>query len=329
MGISGVFAQYIIPWTNKSLFLNIDNMRDLAGLMTFTRVVELESFSGAARDLGLSKSAVSKQVRRLEDRLGVRLLNRTTRRLSLTEAGRAFYDGCQQVASAADAAERAVSHLSEAPRGTLKVNAPMSFGRLHVGPALPGFLEAHPDLAIDLVLNDRIVDLVEEGFDVAVRIGRLEDSSLVARRLAPNRRVLAAAPAYLARHGAPDTPEDLARHDCLVYSYQSEGRAWRLRGPEGLRKVTPSGRLRVNNGDVLQAAAVGGLGVAFLPGFLAGADLRAGRLVRLLPAWRDAEDSAVHAVFPESRNLLPKVRVFVDFLAARFGERPYWDEAMP
>ena len=303
-------------------------MPDLSAMAVFARVVEMESFTRAAEELRLSKSAVSKQVSRLEDRLGVRLLNRTTRRLSLTEAGAAFYEGCRKTLSEAEAAEQAVTHLAMTPRGVLKVNVPMSFGFLHVGPALPDFLGRCPELELDLDLNDRRVDLVEEGYDVAVRIGLLADSSLVARRLAPSRLLLCAAPGYLAAHGRPAAPEDLAGHDCLVYSYRSAGSQWHFRGPDGLRRVKVAGRLRVNNGDTLLAAALGGLGIALLPSFIAGDDLRAGRLERVLPGWREAEEPSVHAVYPASRNLSPKVRVFVDFLAARFGEPPYWDEGI-
>jgi DNA-binding transcriptional LysR family regulator len=303
-------------------------MPDLSAMAVFARVVERESFTRAAQDLGLSKSAVSKQVRRLEDGLGVRLLNRTTRRLSLTEAGTAFYEGCQKALSEAEAAEQAVTHLAMAPRGVLRVNAPMSFGFLHVGPALPDFLSACPELSLDLTLNDRMVDLVEEGYDMAVRIGVLPDSSLVARRLAPCRLLPCAAPDYLAARGRPALPEELGRHDCLVYSYRSGGLQWHFRGPEGVRRIKVAGRLRVNNGDALLAAALGGLGVALLPSFIAGEALRAGRLERLLPGWREAEEPSVYAVYPAGRNLSPKVRVLVDFLAARFGDPPYWDEGI-
>jgi DNA-binding transcriptional LysR family regulator len=304
-------------------------MTDLTGMITFARVAELESFSAAARELKLSKSAVSKQVSRLEDRLGLRLLNRTTRRLSLTEAGVTFYEGCRQVARAAEAAEQAVTHLAAAPRGSLRVNAPMSFGLGHVAPALPELLARYPEMSIDLALNDRVVDLVDEGFDVAIRIGRLLESSLIARRLAPSRRLLCAAPAYLEAHGAPERPEDLKDHDCLLYSYQSEGHEWRFRGPGGVKRVKVAGRLRANNGDVLLGAAIAGLGLTFMPTFLCGEAVRRGRLVTLLPDWRDGEADAVHAVFPTSRNLVPKVRVFVDFLAQRFGPAPYWDDGLP
>ena len=303
-------------------------MRDLGAMAVFARVVETESFTRAAAELSLSKSAVSKQVSRLEDRLGVRLLNRTTRRLSLTEAGAAYFEGCQKTLAEADAAEQAVSRLAEAPRGVLRVNAPMSFGVLHIGPALPAFLSACPELTLDLALNDRWVDLVEEGYDIAIRIGVLSDSSLVARRLAPSRLILCATPEYLASHGRPAAPEDLARHDCLTYSYRTAGRDWQFHGPEGLRRVRVSGRLGANNGDILLSAATSSLGVALLPSFIVGDHLRSGRLERVMPAWRLAEEPSVHAVYPAGRNLSLKVRVFIDFLAARFGETPYWDEGI-
>ena len=304
--------------------MKIDGLADMA---VFARVVEQETFSAAAADLGLSKSAVSKRVSRLEDRLGVRLLNRTTRRLSLTEAGTAFYQGCRQVVADAELAVQAVSRLAAAPRGTLRVNAPVSFGVLHLMPALPDLLARYPELRIDVTLNDRVVDLVEEGFDVGIRIAVLEDSSLVARRLAANRRIVAASPAYVAASAMPEAPEDLAAHDCLIYAYQAGGPVWQLQGPGGRRSVRVKGKLEANNGDALLAAAVGGLGIVFLPSFICGDALRAGRLVRLLPDWAD-EDSAVHAVYPAARNLSPKVRVFVDFLAERCAATPYWDRGI-
>jgi DNA-binding transcriptional LysR family regulator len=303
-------------------------MDRLEGMEVFARVVEAESFSAAARDLGLSKSAVSKQVSRLEDRLGVRLLNRTTRRLSLTEAGAAFYQGCQRAVAEAEAAEQAITHLAAAPRGTLKVNAPMSFGVCHLTPALSDFVARYPELTVDMALNDRMVDLVEEGFDVGIRIAVLRDSSLIARRLAPLRRVLCAAPGYLAARGMPLALDDLYAHHCLLYSYQVAGDHWGFSGPGGERRLKVRGRLRVNNGDALLEAALAGLGIAFLPSFICGEALRAGRLVHLLPEWSAPDDAAIHAVYPAGRNLLPKVRVFVDFLAERFGGTPYWDRGL-
>lgn len=301
----------------------------LGAMAIFAHVVEAGSFSGAAAALGLSKSAVSKQVARLEDRLGVRLLNRTTRQLSLTEAGTAFYDHCRQLVADAEAAEAAVTHLAGAPRGTLRVTAPMSFGQHHVAPALPAFLDAYPELCVDLQLNDRWVDVVEEGFDLAIRIGQLPDSSLVARRLAPMRRILCAAPRYLETRGRPAHPRDLAGHSCLIYSYLASGRTWRFQGPDGDVRVQVAGPLEINNGDALLAATRGGAGIAHLPSFIASADICTGRVETVLPQWRDPEAGAVQAVFPAARNLSPKVRVFVDFLARHFGPTPYWESDLP
>ena len=300
----------------------------LAGMAVFARVVEARGFSAAARDLGMSKSAVSKQVTRLEDRLGARLLNRTTRRLSLTAAGAAFHEHCQRMLAEAEAAERAVTQLQVEPRGVLKLNAPMSFGVLHLAPALPDFMRRYPELTLDLALSDRVVDLIDEGYDLAVRIGRLADSSLVARRLAPSRRVVCGAPAYFERHGRPLRPEDLRRHNCLLYTYMTSGDEWRYHGPDGEGAVKLTGTLRANNGEVLRDALLAGLGVAPMPTFMVGHDLAAGRLVTVLSEYADL-DTSVYAVWPHSRHLSTKVRVFVDFLAERFGPEPYWDTQPP
>ncbi|MFA7431325.1 MAG: LysR family transcriptional regulator [Rhodospirillaceae bacterium] len=301
-------------------------MDSLSGMAVFVRVVEEESFSAAARVLGLSKSAVSKQVAALEERLGARLLNRTTRRLALTDAGTAFFERAQRILADAEEAEAAVTQLSTAPRGVLRVNAPVTFGVQHLGPLLPAFMAAYPELAVDLVLNDRFVDLVEEGFDVAVRIGRLSDSSLIARRLAPLRRLLVASPEYVAVHGAPQQPDDLRNHACLLYTYLLRGDAWSLTGPNGrTTEVRVTGRLRANNGDVLRSALLGGMGIAYTPSFIVGRDLAEGRLVRVLPGWEDVS-AAVYAVHPHARLVPPKVRAFVDFLAERFAGPSSWDE---
>jgi len=301
----------------------------LGAMAVFARVVEAGSFSGAAAGLGLSKSAVSKHVARLEERLAVRLLNRTTRRLSLTEAGTAFYEHCRQLVADADAAEAAVSHLASAPRGRLRVNVPMSFGQRHVAPALPAFLARYPELSVDLQLNDRTVDLVEEGYDMAVRIGELPDSSLLMRRLAPLHRVVAAAPAYLDRAGRPRHPRELREHTCLLYSYLSWGREWRFHGADGETRVRVGGPLEANNGDALLTAACEGAGIVMLPTFLAGEAVRAGALEPILTEWTRGPAGAISAVFPPGRKFSPKVRVFVDFLAERFGPEPAWDRDLP
>lgn len=296
-------------------------------MAAFVQVVEGHSYSMAARVLGVTRSAVSRQIAGLEDRLGTRLLNRTTRRLSLTEAGAVYYESCTHILGEARAAERAVMDLDEAPRGLLRVNAPMSFGLGPLGPALAEFTAAHPALKIELTLDDRVVDLVGEGYDMAIRIADLPPSSLVARRLAVNRRLVCAAPAYLARAGRPERPEDLSRHACLGYSYLATGNDWYFRGPDGPIAVRIDPILSVNNGDVLRQLAVAGRGITLSPTFIAGDDLRSGALVPLFADWSEA-DTGIFAVYPHSRHLSPKVRAFVDFLAARFGPAPYWDAGL-
>lgn len=300
-------------------------VNQLAELMVFARVAEAGSVSGAAVQLGLSKSAVSKQLARLEDRLGSRLFNRTTRRLSLTEAGQALLRYAERALAEAEAGEEAVSHLRAAPRGLLRINAPMSFGQRHLAPLLEPFLALYPELSLDVTLEDRFVDLVEEGYDMALRIDRMPDSSLIARRIAPVRSVLCAAPAYVERRGAPDRPEALGDHDCLYYSYHPGAREWRFQDPEGTERVVRvGGRVTANNGDLLRCLALDGLGVLAMPTFIVGPDICAGRLRMLLPGWA-LPAASLYAVFPHSRHLLPKVRVFVDFLVERFGPEPYWE----
>jgi DNA-binding transcriptional LysR family regulator len=299
-------------------------MDTLSEMAVFARVVQFRSFTAAAKDLGLSKSAVSKQVSRLEDRLGARLLNRTTRRLSLTEVGEAFYERCARIVDEARAAEAEAMNLADAPRGVLRINAPMTFGTQHLAPAIPAFLDLYPDIEMDLVLDDRIVDLIAEGFDAGVRITSMADSSLVARRIAPSRHIVCAAPAYLEKHGRPTVPDDLRDHNCLGYSYRARGADWTVIGPDGPVSVPVRGGLRTNNGDVLRTAALAGLGIVAAPTFNVGDDLRSGRLVALFEEAAPATH-AIYAVYPHRRHVLPKVRAFVDFLAARLGPEPYWD----
>ncbi len=300
-------------------------MDRLTALEVFVKVVESQSFAAAARQLGLSPAMASKHIQALEERLGARLLNRTTRRLSLTEVGRGYYERSRQVLADLEDADRAAGDLQRAPRGRLKVNAPFSFGIRHVGPAVAAYLATYPEVSIDLDLNDRYVDILAEGVDLALRVGRLSDSSLIARRLAPIRLVAFASPAYLARHGTPRTPQELAAHNCLLYTYAATADEWRFIGPDGADAVVRvSGRLAANNGDVLLAAAVDGLGIALGPTFIAGEHVQAGKLVTLLPGYAPPE-VALYAVYPPGRHLSAKLRSFVDFLAARFGEEPEWD----
>ncbi len=292
-------------------------------LQAFVRVAETGSFSEAARRLGLSKSMVSRQVSALEAELGVRLLHRTTRSLSPTEAGRAYLERCQRILADLDEANLLVSRLQAVPRGRLRVSAPLSFGIGHLSAALPGFLERYPEIELEMNMTDRHVDLVEEGWDLAVRIGRLADSSLIVRRLAPIRGVAVAAPAYLERRGTPLVPPDLERHDCLIHSARTS--EWRFVSPEGLAsQVAVHGRFLADNGDVLRVMALAGLGIVQLPSFFVGDDIRAGRLVPVLEGFIPQEAS-LNAVYPHGRHLSPKVRAFVDYLAEKFGPEPYWD----
>lgn len=300
-------------------------MDHLADLAVFARVVELESFSAAAEALALSKSAVSKQVSRLEQRLGAQLLQRTTRKLSLTETGRIVLDHAQRVLQEAEAAETAVQNLQALPRGLLRVNLPMSFGLAYVAPLLPELLALCPELRVDLTFNDRTIDLLEEEVDVAIRIGaNLTDSTLTARRLAPVRPITCASESYLRKAGVPLKPDDLRQHECLLYKYLPEPGIWRYEGPGGPYAVKVSGRLTTNNGDSLRDAAIAGHGIARLPSFIVGPDIAGKRLVPLLESYEPAP-FGIFAVYPAQRYLTPKVRAFIDFFAGKFGPEPPWE----
>lgn len=295
-------------------------MDRMTGLRVFCAVVEAESFTGAADRLEMARSMVTKHVSALEEHLGVRLLNRTTRRISRTEAGHAYYERCRELLAEFDALDASVHELVERPRGLLKVSAPVSFGIRHLGAAVAGFMARNPEVRVDLQMNDRVVDLVDEGFDLAIRVGRLDDSSLVARPLASTRLLLCASPAYLARHGEPRAPADLAVHRCLSYSYASTRDEWRMNGPDGAQATMRVGwSLRANNGDVLREAALLDQGIIRQPHFLVGEELRSGRLVELLPGW-DCGTLTVNAVYPHRRHLSAKVRAFVEHLAATLPE---------
>ena len=292
----------------------------------FVRVVQSGSFSEAARAMNLTPSAVSKQVSRLEDRLGARLVNRTTRRLGLTEEGTAFFERAQRILTDVQEAEQAVTHLHGQPRGTLKLNAPTVFGRMHIAPLIPAFLAQHPDVRIDFTLNDRYVDLLEEGLDLVLRIGELRDSSLIARRLAPNKRVVVASDAYLKKHGVPQTPQDLARHNCLVYLYRSTRSLWHFEGPNGSEAVEVKGDVEANNAEVILELVRAGQGIALLPTWLVGECLRKNYLVQVLADYT-AADSQIYAVYPPGRHLSPKVRSFLDHLIQHFKSDPLWRDS--
>lgn len=293
-------------------------------LDVFIKVADLGSFTRAADALDQSRTAVSRDIAELEAYLGVRLLNRTTRRVSLTEAGERFLTRARGVVADFEEACREAASLVTRPRGRLRLNVPMSFGVLHVAPALPDFLAQYPEVAVDLVFEDRRIDLVEEGFDLAIRIGVLPDSSLVATRLADCRMVVCAAPAYLDRHGRPRHPDDLARHECLSYRYWSGGDNWRFERDGESFAVPVQGRMITNNGDALKVAAEGSIGIILQPSFIVGNALRRGTLERVLPDYQP-QGPTIYAVYPGNRHVPAKVRVFIDHMRGAFGDPPYWD----
>jgi DNA-binding transcriptional LysR family regulator len=299
-------------------------MDKLTGIRAFTKVVEHGGFAAAARELRLSRSAVSKHVIELEQELGVQLLARTTRSVTPTENGQAYYERCRAILSDLEEADLAVTRLQSEPRGLLRVNAPMSFGTLHLGRAVADFMERYPQVQIQLVLSDQLIDPVQEGFDITLRIADLPSSSLIARRIAPALRVVCAAPAYLERRGTPKHPDDLRSHDCLAYGHLATGNQWKLTGADGDHWIAIPWTLCTNNAEVLRDAAVCGRGIALLPTFIAGADLQEGRLQTVLPDYK-APEISIYAIYPQTRHLSVKVRLFIDFLVARFGGRPHWD----
>ncbi|APG90135.1 LysR family transcriptional regulator [Sinorhizobium americanum] len=298
-------------------------MTNLGDLEVFARVVSTGSMSAAARALGLSAAVISKRVKRLEERLGTRLLQRTTRQVSLTEAGQGFYDRVLGVLAGIEEAEAYASGRSSQAQGTLRITAPTSFGRMHIAPHLTGFMKDHPDLKLHIVLSDEFSDIVADGFDLAIRIGELTDSSLVARKLAPVRRLLCAAPSYIARHGAPKEIGDLTEHICLP-AHNNEN--WKLEGPGGSLAYRPEGPLVTNSSEIIRAAVIAGAGIALRSTWDVSAELRDGRLVPVLPEWEGSHGLTLSAVYPSRQFLPAKVRLFVDYLAALYGPVPYWEQ---
>ncbi|TWG87268.1 DNA-binding transcriptional LysR family regulator [Cupriavidus gilardii J11] len=299
----------------------MDRIGDIA---LFLRVLDLGSISAAARSLDLSVAVASQRLKRLEADLGVRLLHRTTRRLHPTPEGAALAEQGRDLVEELEALGSSLRQAGHAVSGTLRVTTASSFGRQYLSPLLPEFMARHPQLRLSMHLDDRVVDLVSAGFDLAVRIGTLDDSTLVARKLAPNRRLLCASPDYLRRHGAPRTPLELARHECLVL-VGSQGRQdqWRFQDADGREiAVRVRGRIEANTGELLSDAALGGLGIALHSHWHVCRDLRAGRLVQVLPDFR-IPDTGVYAVMPQRRLMPPRVRALVDFLAERFAEPPW------
>jgi DNA-binding transcriptional LysR family regulator len=300
------------------------NIDVVMSMRVFTAVVDAGSFTGAADKLALSRGMATRYVAQLEEHLGVRLLHRTTRKLSLTEAGNDYNERAIQVLAMVAEAESSVAQEASVPRGTLRVSSSNAFGARHLGPAITEYLQRYPGVQVDITLNDRVVDLVEEGFDVAIRVATKIDPGLVARKLAHTRLVACASPGYLKKHGVPKVPEDLVNHQCLTYAYVSSPNEWRFRRAGVEKKILVSGGLCGNSGDILRSAAVEGLGITLQPDFLAYEALRERKLVRVLADW-ETDDHAVFAVYPNRKFLPPKVRSFIDFLVERFGPEPYWN----
>lgn len=286
-----------------------------ASMRMYVAVVDGGSFAAAADKLDISRAMVSKQIQKLEEHLGTRLMNRTTRRLSLTETGREFYERSTQIMGDVEEAEQIAGRMTRVPQGVLRVTIPLSYGQHRLATVIADYTQAYPQVQLDISLSDRKVDLIDEGFDLAIRIGALPQSDLIARKLGGVRSIVCASPAYLAKHGAPETPADLAPHACLGYTLTGTGAEWRMEGPDGPVAVSISGPIRADNGDIIRLAALGGAGIVFQPHFIVGDDIEAGRLVRLLPEWQSAE-LGVYAVYPSRKHLSAKVRTFVDFLVA-------------
>lgn len=299
-------------------------MENLTDMAIFACVVKSRSFTAAAEQTGLSPSAVSKHVTRLEARLNARLLNRTTRQLSLTEAGAVFYEHCVRMLSEAQAAELAVSHLQAGPRGTVKLSVPVAFGLLHIAPAVTALLRMYPELRLDLTLDDKSSNAIADGFDIIIRTGKPPDSTFQARPLASFHWIVCASPVYLLRFGIPQTPQELDKHPLFACD-DGQHEEWHFRAPDGNACTLPvSGRLRANNNLALREAVLADAGIAQLPAYIVAPDLQAGRLQALLGDYQ-APASAIYALYPQNRHLSPKVRAVIDFFIDRFNPKPYWD----
>jgi DNA-binding transcriptional LysR family regulator len=290
----------------------------LNAMKTYAAVVSTGSFTAAAERLGVSKALTSKYVGQLEDHLGVRLLNRTTRQLNMTEAGQAYYQRCRQLLDEIDELEAAVRDQQEAPKGRLMVAAPTTFGEIYLTPAVADYLQEYPGVTIELVLADRYVDIVDEGFDLAVRIGNLADSSLIARRLAPTRILACAAPQYLAKAGMPSHPSELLSHSCILDTNFEVVENWPFQENGQPFMIRVDGRIRVNNAVAVREMLLAGQGIALCPDYVVAKALSEGRLQAILQGF-EALDYGIHAVYPHHRHLAAKVRTFVDFLLHRFA----------
>ncbi len=305
-------------------------MENLSDIAVFVRVVKAESFTAASRELGLSRSVVSKYITRLEQRLAVRLLNRTTRRLSLTEAGIRFFEQSQSALARLEDAEGEILAMQGEPRGLLRISVPSSFGVLHLAPLLPQLQQTYPGLKIDLSIDDRQIDIVDAGIDIAIRIADLPDSTLIARRIAICKYVVCAAPGYFEKYGTPNAPENLAQHNCLLFHFWDTPNRWHfLDKDDGFRSVKVHGEVVSNNSLALRQILLGGGGITMAPTFLVGDDIANGRLIRVLNKYQ-CKSISIYAVYPHREYLAAKVRAFIDFLSSRIQpETPYWDESLP
>ena len=299
-------------------------MDTLTSMKVFATVVDAGSFAAASNRLELSRAMVSKHVAHLEHRLGTRLLNRTTRRLSLTESGASYFDHCQSILQDIEEAELAATEFTSVPRGTLRLTLPLVFGAAHVAPMIADYLSLHREAKLDFTLDDRKVDIVNEGYDLGIRIGNLIDNALIVRKLASAPVVVCGSPDYFRRNGIPQHPSDLTRHACLGYSYNEATGEWPFSGPEGEMRIAVSGNIRANNGDFLRVAALSGAGIVMQPRFVVGSDLQSGRLQAVLGEYTSRE-VGIYVVYPSRRYLPAKARAFIDFLAERFASDPGWE----
>lgn len=291
-------------------------------LKLFVRLASSQSISMAGHELGLSPAVASAHINKLEEGLGVRLVHRTTRKVSLTEEGQAFLPYAEEVLASVEAARSAVGVGHGNPTGTLRVTAPASFGRMHLIPALKGFMEQYPDLTVDFRFSDSIIDMVEGGFDVAIRVAELKDSTLVARKLAPDRRIVVASPEYLEKFGTPKHPQDLANHECIILMGMDN---WVFKTSDSALSVRTSGRFRTDNGDAMRDATIDGLGISINSIWSVYQQLQRGELVEILPDYPLAMDASIWAVYPSSRLIALKVRAFIDYFAEHFGHPIYWE----
>ena len=293
-------------------------MDHFSALPIFVTVVECGSFSAAGQKLGLSKSAISKRITQLEQHLGIQLLQRTTRSLSLTDAGARYFEYIRPAVLLTQEGLDAISELQQTPKGNLRISVPMVFGRLYIAPLIAEFLKHYPDIQLQMQMDDKTTDLIAGGFDLAIRIGELPDSSLIARKIAPCLSVICASPAYLAQHGLPMVPRELAQHNCLFYSYFQDGVEWSFHSPDGMQRIQPKGNYQVNNSDAIHLACLDGLGIANLPRFIVESDLQAGRLQALLTDY-PLPEHGIYAVYPQRKYLPTKVTVLIEFLMEKLA----------